>query len=159
MSNSLFRRLLEQPATTEIEVPIEYRTFVAGGFKDVEGCLFFREFALGQRTAAALPHFGDATGYEASVNGHHLKYYLPPDAPRDTVTLAHVTLACARFLARRLRSASNEPCRVIVTVSANDATIRFHKLREDEPTWLSSNLEGYEEAVGYLDTTDEDLDR
>jgi hypothetical protein len=150
--------LAGNPGAAEIEVPSEFRMFLAGGFKNVEGCVFIRELFLGQDHAIALPRYGDATGYEASVNSQHVEDYLPRGTALTPTSLAMTAQACARLLATRLRAFSADPFRIIVSVDGTTSTIRFHKIREDERPWLSPNLEGYQEAILVLDTTDPEVD-
>ena len=148
-TNSRLRALLEQPPA-RTKVPHDYELFVGRGFHSIDGCLLFRELS---DDVVDATHVGDATGFEARVNSHHITDYLDPDHPRDAVTLAHVTLACARRVAAKLRAISETRCRVIFSIREGDATLRFHRVRDDESPWLAADLEGYlEEAVGYIDS-------
>jgi hypothetical protein len=155
--NRKMAALLAESPAAEFDVPLEFRMFVAGGFKDVEGCVFFRELFSGHDHATALPQYGDATGYEASVNSQHVEDYLPPGTARTPVSLALIARSCARLLASRLRVYSSAPFRVIVTVNGHRSTNRFHTVRQDEPPWLE-DLEGHDQAILMLDTTDVELD-
>ena len=134
-----------------IELPGKLHTLVNLGFKEVDGCVFFRDFFRHDR-ADGLPLHQDATGYECAVNGFHLEDYLERDAAPEPVTLAATALACARFLAARLEHFSTDPFRIIASVANGASVLRFHKLREGE-RWLRDDLEGYrEEAVLVLDS-------
>ncbi|MBA3580493.1 MAG: hypothetical protein H0W42_10970 [Gemmatimonadaceae bacterium] len=136
---------LAAPGPREADVPLGFRMLVAGGFKRVEDCVCFREL-FDHDHATALPRYGDATGYEASMNAQHVEDHLPRGAAREPVALAVAARSCAVFLLRSLRAFSDEPFRVIVSVSGRQSTIRFHRIRDNE-SWLAPDLDGYGEAV------------
>lgn len=145
--------LAGNPGAAEIDAPPKFRLFLAGGFKEVEGCVFLRELFSGYDHATALPQYGDATGYEASVNAQRIEDYLPRGAARTPTSLAMIAQSCARLLAESLRAFSMDQFRVVVSVDGTSSTIRFHKIREDEPSWLAPDLEAYSEAILVLDTS------
>lgn len=115
--------------------------------------MFFLEFVSG---LSCIVTTHDLTGSEASTNSFHIEDYMPREADRDPAALARVAVSCARFLAWRLRAFSDATYRVIMSVRDRTSTLRFHTLRDGE-SWLTSDLDGYDEAVGYLDSTDPDL--
>jgi len=123
---------------------------VAGGFRDVQGCVFFRElFHHDALTALAMHH--DMTGYECAVNAIHLEDYLEKGMARESPALAVTAAKSADWLAERLRKFSTDPFQIIVSVKAGNCTMRFHKVRDRE-SWLADDLEGYEEAVASSST-------
>jgi hypothetical protein len=135
----------------QIELPWRFRSLVNLGFKDVEGCVFFRDLFRYTR-ADGLPLYHDATGYECAINRIRLKDYLERDAAQEPVALAATVLVCARFLATRLEHFSTDTFRIIASVQDRTSMLRFHKLREGE-RWLRDDLEGYqEEALLVLDS-------
>ena len=158
IANTAMRSLLRgNTGSAEVDVPMQFRLLVAGGLKTVEGCHFLRVL-FDHDHATAQGWYGDATGYECAVNSVHIEDYLAPGAAREPVALALTGVVCARFLADTLRefgSTLAEPTsfRVIVTVDGRSSTIRFHAIRENE-SWLTDNLDGYEQAVLVHDTTD-----
>jgi len=136
---------------TEIYVPSPFQLLVGGGFKDVQGCIFFRElFHHDALTSLALHQ--DMTGYECAVNAIHLEDYLEKGMAREAPALAMTAAKCIDWLVERLRRFSSEPFRIIVSVRARNCTLRFHKVRDGE-SWLADNLEGYEEAIAVYDTS------
>jgi hypothetical protein len=150
--NQHMRDLLTRGADlTEIYVPSPFQLLVAGGFKDVEGCVFFRElFHHDALTALAMHH--DMTGYECAVNAIHLEDYLEKGMAREAPALAATAVKCVDWLAERLRRFSSEPFRIIVSVDRRNCTLRFHKVRDGE-SWLADDIEAYEEAIAASDVT------
>ena len=134
----------------EIYVPSPFQLLVAGGFKDVQGCVFFRElFHYDALTALAMHH--DMTGYECAVNAIHLEDYLEKGMAREAPALAVTADRCADWLIEQLRRYSSEPFRVIASVQGRNCTMRFHKIRDGE-SWLADDLDKYEEAIVVYDT-------
>lgn len=39
---------------------------------------------------------------------------------------------------------------LISSCDDDNVTIRFHKIRNEEPLWLSDDLEQYDQPVGYI---------
>ncbi len=159
IANTAMRRLLSgNPGAAEVSVPSQFRLLLAGGIKPVEGCHFLRDFFLGHNYATALPHYGDATGYECAVNSLHIEDYLAAGAAREPVALALTGRECALFLAAKLREygatlAEPTSFRIIVTVDGRSSTIRFHAIREGE-SWLAEDLEADKSPVFVHDTSD-----
>lgn len=134
----------------EIYVPSPFQLLVTGGFKDVQGCVFFRElFHHNALTALAMHH--DMTGYECAVNAIHLEDYLEKGMAREAPALAATAAKCSDWLIERLRRFSPEPFRIIISVQGRYCKMRFHKIRDGE-SWLADDLEGYPEAVATFDT-------
>jgi hypothetical protein len=145
--NAPMRALVAQrDSLTEIMVPSPFRLLVFGGFKDVDGCVFFREL-FHEDTLGAMWIHRDRTGYESSVNAIHLTDYFEKGMSRESPALAATALACTELLANQLRKhRAGEPFRIIATVDNRHCTMRFHKLREDE-SWLSDDLESYQDPI------------
>ena len=149
-TNRRMADLLAGSTGAGIEVPWRFHTLVTLGFKDVEGCVFFRDLFRHDR-ADGLPLYHDATGYECAVNRIRLEDWLDRDAAREPVALAATVHGCARFLAAGLDRFSTDAFRIIASVQDRTSMLRFHKLREGE-RWLRDDLEGYkEEALLVLD--------
>lgn len=150
MMNQRMRDLLARGADlTEIYVPSPFQLLVAGGFKDVQGCIFFRElFHHDALTALAMHH--DMTGYECAVNAIHLEDYLEKGMAREAPALAATAMKCIDWLAERLRKFAVGPFKIIVSIDRRSCTLRFHKVRDGE-SWLADDIEGYEEAVAVSD--------
>ena len=148
--NQHMRELLARGADlTEIYIPSPFQLLVAGGFKDVQGCVFFRELFHHDALTALASHY-DMTGYECAVNAIHLEDYLEKGMARETPALAVTATKCVEWLAERLRRFSAEPFRIIVSVEGRNCTTRFHKMRDGE-SWLADDLEGYDESVAFYD--------
>ena len=87
----------------------------------------------------------DRTGYEAFLNHVHIPF-------RETKESLIVCLSYATSLRRTLAPLSaDRRFRVIVGISDNDSSVRFHQIRPRED-WISENLEGYKsEAILVFD--------
>jgi hypothetical protein len=150
MNRAMQELMVRGADLAEVYVPSPFQLLVAGGFKNVQGCVFFRElFHHDALTALAMHH--DMTGYECAVNAIHLEDYLEKGMAREAPALAATAARCADWLMERLRRFSSEPFRVIVSVQGRNCTLRFHKLRDGE-SWLADDLEGYAESVATYDT-------
>lgn len=157
MANSSMKTLLAQEPSA-VSVPPQLLFLFMGGFKDVEGCTFFRRlFHRDNLGPLGIRH--DLTGYEADVNKVFVEDYLEPDAARELPSLAATAVISARDLAERLKSARPQfSFKIVVSASETgskkrpaSAALRFYRVRENE-SWLAPNIEGYEEAVAVLDT-------
>jgi hypothetical protein len=160
ITNREMRRLLEpNPGAAEIDVPTQFKLLVAGGFKQVESCFFLRALFTDDYATGLVRHL-DETGYECAVNSVHIEDYFAPGTARESAALASIGRACATFLAMKLRVYASEIAdpttfRVIVTVAGRSSTIRFHSIRVDQ-SWLAANIDGYQEGVLVIDSTDSD---
>jgi hypothetical protein len=153
-TNSAMAALLaSHPGAAEIFVPSPFQILVYGGFKDVEGCVFFRAmFPYDNRLAdAELGIHQDKTGFECAVNRIHLEDYFEKGMAREAPSLALTAVRCAAFLANRLRRFSTDPFRIIASVDDRNCTLRFHKVRNGE-SWIVDDIESYEQALFVMDT-------
>jgi hypothetical protein len=141
---------------TEIMVPSPFRLLVFGGFKEVDGCVFFRAL-FPENSLGAMWIHRDRTGYECSVNGIHLTDYFEKGMSRESPALAATALQCAELLAKQLRKhRPDERFRIIASVDGRHCTMRFHKVREGE-SWLADDLEGYQDPIFVEDVGPEDV--
>jgi hypothetical protein len=151
--NTAMKALLEShPGAAEIAVPSPFRLFVFAGFRDVDGCVFFRElFPHDAVSLSALSRLRDRTGVECSVNKIHLEDFLEKGMAREAPALALTAVQCSRFLVGYLRTKfPAEPFRIIVSVQDRACTLRFHKVREGE-AWID-DIHAFEEALFIVET-------
>lgn len=91
--------------------------------------------------------FPDKTGYECFVNHVHF----PFDGTRESL------ISCLRRafeLKHNLARFEGRKFQIIISVTNDECTSRFHEIRPDE-SWLAPNLEGYaSEAILVLESTD-----
>jgi hypothetical protein len=147
------------PRAAKTFVPSRFRRLVEGGFKEVQGCTFYRDlFHADQLSDSLFEIVMDKTGYDCSVNHIHLEEYCQKGAIRDVQSLALISVQCASFLADSLRKKyPDDSFKILVSVRDEDrtCTMRFHKERRGEP-WIDDDLEHYkEEAVFVMDTSKE----
>ena len=104
------------------------------GFAEKNGCLLLKYCAAnGSRFSESGM---DKTGYEAFINHEHVRSI--------SQGWEYAKKLAARLKRRRGRFV------VIVSFDGKGATVRFHKLRRNEPTWLAADLESYKEAVAVV---------
>jgi len=116
-----------------------------GGFEEVTGCVVLRRFADSARLTSLTDH-GDETGFEAFVNHVHIEDML--DDTTSQSELLKQTLAYAVCVAERLSVAFPAKSFEIIVSVDDSHTVRFTTARQDQPSWLADDLEGYEaEAV------------
>lgn len=135
--NQNMRRFLAQLKTDASTLSPELARILNAGFVEEHGCVLLASEARG--SAFVRDATQDETGYECFIN--HLRV-------KD--------LGEALELARRLDTALAEAFAgsfvAIVSYDGRGATVRFHRLRADQP-WLSENLEGYlEEGIAVLES-------
>lgn len=130
------RRFLNDPHTSEASLSSSLLDVLASGFVEENGCVLLA--STGRQTAftPALSH--DETGYECFVNHLH-------------VEKLGEALEFGRRLDKALREKFTGPFAVIVSYDGREATVRFHRRRSNQ-SWLSENLEEYqEEGIAVLD--------
>jgi len=150
MMNQRMRDLLTRGTVlTEVYVPSPFQLLVAGGFTDIQGCVFFRKLFHHDALTELVRHH-DMTGYECTVNSIHLEDYLEKGMARKAPALAATAMKCVDWLAERLRQFTADPFRIIVSVDGRTCTLRFHRLRDGE-SWLADDIEGYKEAAAFVD--------
>lgn len=151
-TNAPMAALLAAPAGADgLSVPSPFQLLVFGGFRDVDGCVFFRElFRHHNVTECALATFQDRTGLECYVNKIHLEDFLEEGTTLDGPSLARLAVRCSRLLASHPRKKfPGRPFRIIVSVDGRVCTLRFHKIRPGE-LWLQ-DLHLVEEALLVVD--------
>lgn len=84
--------------------------------------------------------FPDLTGFEAFINHIHLPYNGSRQSLRSALNY------CADLAAALNRLNPGVTFRIILGVTDQECTVRFHRVRDNEE-WVSQNLEGYEEAI------------
>jgi hypothetical protein len=129
------RKLLGDLQPHESVLSLEILHVLAAGFVEEQGCVLLASQAHNSAfTRVADTH--DETGYECFINHLHIE-----------------SLQEALELAQRLTNTLTERFKsgfaVIIAFDGSEATVRFHKLRPGQ-TWLSDNLEGYEEGIAVL---------
>ena len=94
----------------------------------------------------------DKTGYEASITDTLINYYIEEEDVKlqDILPVAFTVIDVWSSQLKMIDSLSKFCFIVTCESDYNHVTIRFHKLRDNEPMWIDSNLEQYEEPVGYV---------
>jgi hypothetical protein len=125
-------------------LPPELSTLLRSGFREGEGCIFLA--SLAGSTNASLSNFPDRTGYECFINSIHVDDYVQND---------YLLYAClfveGLFNAWSYRNATS-PISAIISCDDLGATVKFHLTRKGE-SWISEELEKYEEAILVADSS------
>jgi hypothetical protein len=131
------RGLLKDLQPCEMVLSPETSRVLPGGFVEERGCVLLASQAHNVAWTR-VADTRDETGYECFINHLHIK------------TLQGA-LELARMLSTALANRSTGHFAVIVSFDGQEATVRFHRLREGQ-AWLSDNLEEYEEGIAVLDS-------
>lgn len=89
--------------------------------------------------------YGDKTSYETSCNEFYVNKYLDYEDRNDLIALG-LGMQLLECWAYKLKNEFPEyKFNIILRYSDNDGQVllRFHKVREDEASWLDKNLESY----------------
>ncbi|AXI61956.1 hypothetical protein DLD99_16235 [Pseudomonas kribbensis] len=143
--NSEMEKMLRRVGRTSLVG--ELADIARSGFVELDGCFFLANLDSFQRNAS-LKNFPDRTGYECFVNSIHIDDYVKTEF-----------LACALSYLSSVFETWNKsglPGVLQGAISGDkfDATVKFHLQRPGE-TWLSDDLEGYEQALFTVDSSDE----
>ena len=131
-------------------LPDELAQILGEGMRVVDDCLIVGKSNAVPRVDSIRAYVMDKSGYECSVNHVHLK-----ERGDSATVLRHAVAFCRQVSVEALRVAPNRSLRFIISKNGEDWTVHFHTLRTDEPSWVSDDLEGYEEeAVLVLDSTE-----
>lgn len=103
-------------------------------------CLFMKMYN-GQ---AAPEFFSDMTEFEASQN----EILINSEFSKERITAAFALEFFDRFNKRLPDICSKKICSVMSEDNGR-WTFRFHIVREDEPLWVSEDIEGYSQPVMY----------
>ncbi len=87
----------------------------------------------------------DRTGYEANSNEVRINDFVEQCNINELMKLAEVVIESWKNKLKK--EFPNYNFYIIVSVSDENIVLRFHKKRENEPTWLAEDLEKYSEAI------------
>ena len=116
------------------------------GFELRDGCYFLKQL-IPTETNVNAGSFPDRTGYECFINHIHLDDYVDSDYlvhGIDYIRQVFLTWN-KRYRKRKLIA--------VLAISESSPTVRFHTKRSGEQ-WLSDNMEGYEEPVLTVDSSE-----
>lgn len=142
--NKKMTKLLENTEFNQKKLPPQLSNLIEQGFYENEGCIFIKSL-FEKKTNANSANFPDKTGYECFINSIHVDDYAPSD---------HLAIACffvdCIFREWRFR-AQRKSLRAIIFCDEISTSIKLHLIRDGE-SWISSDLEGYEDAILALDS-------
>jgi hypothetical protein len=124
------------------------QTVVDQGFSISDDFAILAKFGISD-TNATRANFQDDTGFECFINHLHLADYVEVDQQVGQGGLF------VKLIFEHWRSHAPDGClNAIVGIdSSGDVVIRFHRRRANE-SWLSEDIDGYEEAVMEMTSLD-----
>lgn len=170
--NSLMTELLQQMdnSTKSKKIMGDYERLFKLFSSDIiefHGCtLLASNINLAHLTSTQKDVISDKTRFESFENHLHCSDFLSPKFKRDVHSLLKVGLIIAYILSQKLafmfptvKFRIDVACNVKSLYeetkfedSFNDCTVRFHELRDGDPSYLNDDLEKYlYDAVGYID--------
>ena len=150
-ANKKFKEVVGGISRGEESLAESLLDLLAGGFVIDDGCAFLA--ALKTRGGnSRLDSFPDRTGYECFINSIHIDDYVASD---------FVLQAClfVETLFESWRGAEGTGCRKLQAIISCDefgAVVKFCLVRDGE-SWLSDNLEEYEEGILVADSLERQL--
>jgi hypothetical protein len=147
MKHNVAMRNLLRAAVLPVSLKPTLSAIVSCGFDVREDCYFLAAL-LTVATNVTKSNFQDCTGYECFVNSVHVEDH-DGDAP-----LGQALEFVSRVFALWSASTSILILSSIVSVDEFSVVVKFHVKRPAEQ-WLSDNLEGYEDPVLSLESSED----
>lgn len=145
--NKWMERELRALPSGDISLPPELTKIVSDGFVEVQGCFVLRHF-FETNKHVMVSDFVDKIAFECFLNHIHIDDYAEEN-------LLWAGLKFTDALVTTWRNADyNATLNVIVAIDEMNVTVRCHV---DRPplSWLSPNLEGYDEGILVVTSRDE----
>ncbi len=134
-----------QGAVRIAKLPEIFEGMIELGFLAGDGFVLLA--AMANRGTNATPDdFPDKTGYECFINSIHVDDYVDADY------LVYACRLVEDFFAAWRRTEKKEVLRAIISSDEFGATVKFHVHRDFE-SWISEDIEAYENAVLVADST------
>ncbi|RAM62006.1 hypothetical protein RB25_23750 [Herbaspirillum rubrisubalbicans] len=144
-SNLAMTKLLDDVTITSLKPAL--RAIVDRGFDVREDCYFLAAL-LPTATNVTKSSFQDCTGYECFVNSVHIEDYDDNNLLSQAIQFVSDIFATWRALT------SDLPLISIVSVDESSVVVKFHVKRPTEQ-WLSENLEGYEDPIMLMESSED----
>ncbi|AXF61878.1 hypothetical protein DVA43_21220 [Leclercia sp. W6] len=135
--NSLMLEALRNACWSDLVLPKELCLWVEKGFVKQADCFFLAALFTVYPNDNYLM---DKTGVECFVNSFHIDDYV------SERYLDYACLFCNTILNKWPLERNDKKLNMIVSMDEFGAVVKFHVIRQGE-TWLSNNLEKYEEAI------------
>lgn len=158
ITNNKMKKLLEYISTNlneeEIKLNVQQLArLVSPPLKKVKDCIIISEKninILEENFDNAIKMYMDKTGYEANNTETRIDCYFEDKI--SMVTGTQIALIVIEVWKLKLKQIEPDSKFCIILCSDEECVeIRFHKVRDEENSWLLDNLEEYEDgAVGYV---------
>ncbi|MCB9228345.1 MAG: hypothetical protein H6618_01905 [Deltaproteobacteria bacterium] len=148
--NNKINKILSEANIANIEtlrttIPTELEELLSEGVENVEDCIFLK-CNVGNLSNVKKTDFPDNTGLECFVNKINIDNYTDDDP--SVSDMLKIGISAINLIKCYLQN-KDDKFAIIYSVQDDDfiaASLRFHKCRDGE-TWISDNLEGYEDAT------------
>lgn len=157
-TNSKMKKLLEYisdyPNTEELQLNMQQlKVLFSPPLKRVRDCIIISDESIDKLEKTfdnAIKMYMDKTGYEASNTETRINCCFENDISMETGTQIALMVIGIWTLKLKQMEPYSKFC-LIMCSNEKHVEIRFHKVRDDESTWLTEDLEGYkDEAIGYI---------
>ncbi|WP_310605489.1 hypothetical protein [Anaerosporobacter sp.] len=88
--------------------------------------------------------YGDYTGYEAFCNEIRVKDFIEIPKINSMAFLLNAMEALKQYLETNF---SKHSFTIIGSLEDTEINLRFHKIRQEEESWLSEDIDSYSEAI------------
>lgn len=159
VGNRLMRELLEHiqayPEMEKLETNLKgLRELFSPPFKQVRDCVTISTKSVKQLNegmdAVIEAYYKDRTGYEASNTETRINDYFENEISMETGTIIALLVIDVWTVKLKAMEPDSKFC-IIMCSDEDRVEIRFHKVRDDEKSWLAEDIEGYTGgAVGYV---------
>ncbi|WP_419208201.1 hypothetical protein ACN08N_25540 (plasmid) [Photobacterium leiognathi subsp. mandapamensis] len=144
--NSEMSKSYKNLSLTNIELDHSLEEIVESGFKGLDGCLFLGK-CLETDTNASISDFPDKTGYECFINSVNIDDYV------DEGYLEQAVCFVRSVFSQWNEVQESKKLVAILSMDEFGVKVKFHVCRVGEE-WLSDELEGYEESILVVDSSD-----
>lgn len=145
-SNYMMRAKLPRIGNGSRSIAQSLLKLLESGFAVLDGCVLLQSL-LSLNKNAKLQDFPDKTGFECYVNSIHIDDYVEGGDFEQSIPFLFELFATWN------KTFQNKILRAIISSDEFGTVLRFHVVREGD-SWLSENLEEYEEAILIADSTD-----
>ena len=150
----LLKDIYDHPSVENLEFNfLELYDLFFPKFKKVKDCVIIAEESVDELEMTfdrVMKTYFDKTEYEVSNTDTRIDCYFEDKV--SVVTRIQVALITLEIWTLKLKQMEPDSKFCLIMYGNEDRVeIRFHKVRDNEISWLSDNLEGYKgDAVGYV---------
>jgi hypothetical protein len=145
-SNRIMQGKLSIIGNDQRTIDRELLELLASGFTVIDQCVFLSSLVKLNKNAK-IDDFPDRTGFECYVNSVHVDDFVQSNDLEQSI------LFISEVFAAWNNTMHNGVIRAIISNNEFGTVVKLHLIRENE-SWLSANIEEYDEAIFVVDSTD-----